>query len=97
ISFFKNLPPTARIPPAKLHTILHKNPYFPPQQLHPTLHLNPPKIPHDIPYINLNIQTHYLIVKHHQHHTKYLNIFTLRLTDSFTIHPPEKHEFPFSF
>ncbi|KEP31027.1 sporulation protein [Bacillus safensis] len=97
MSFFKKLAASAGIGAAKVDTILEKNAYYPGQEVTGTVHVKGGKIAQEIRHINVKIETQYVIVKDDEERRKYANIHSVRVADSFTIQPGEKHEFPFSF
>lgn len=97
MSFFKKLAASAGIGAAKVDTILEKNAYYPGQEVKGSVHVKGGKISQDIRFINVKLQTQYVIVKDDEERRKYANIYSFRVTDSFTIQPGEKHEFRFSF
>ncbi|NLS38869.1 sporulation protein [Bacillus subtilis] len=97
MSFFKKLAASAGIGAAKVDTILEKDAYFPGEEVRGTVHVKGGKIAQDIRYIDLQLNTRYVIVKDDEEHRKYATIHSFRVTGSFAIQPGEEHQFPFAF
>ncbi|PRS18077.1 sporulation protein [Bacillus halotolerans] len=97
MSFFKKLAASAGIGAAKVDTILEKDAYCPGEEVRGTVHVKGGKIAQDIRYIDLQLNTRYVIVKDDEERRKHATIHSFRVTGSFTIQPGEEHQFPFSF
>lgn len=98
MSFFKKLAASAGIGAAKVDTILEQDAYYPGEKVRGTVHVKGGKIAQDIRFIDVQLNTRYVIVKDDdEEHRKYATIHSFRVTGSFTIQPGEEHQFPFSF
>ncbi|MFS0654487.1 sporulation protein [Bacillus sp. 179-C3.3 HS] len=97
MSFLKKFAASVGIGAAKVDTILEREAYVPGEEVRGTVHVKGGKIAQDIRYIDLKLNTRYVIVKDDEEHRKYATIHSLRVTDSFTIQPGEEHQFSFSF
>lgn len=79
MSFFKKLAASAGIGAAKVDTILEKDAYFPGEEVRGTVHVKGGKIAQDIRYIDLQLNTKYIIVKDDEEHRKYATIHLVHL------------------
>ncbi|QHZ45967.1 sporulation protein [Bacillus sp. NSP9.1] len=97
MSFLKKLAASAGIGSAKVNTILDKSAYRPGERVSGTVHVKGGNVEQHIRYIDLLLETEYLVVKKDEKHWKNATIESHRVTDAFTIKTGEEREFSFSF